>query len=336
MRIRKTKAEIEQIEAQIYDVLDEDRPQSVRHIFYRMTDPRLTTPVDKTEHGYKQVQSRISIMRRRGDLPYGWITDATRRGFHTETFSSAHDFLERFKYAYRADLWADNPNYVEVWCESRSIAGVIQRTCEEYAVSLYPAGGFSSLTLIYDSAQHINTVCGAKEESEISFKSALPLLGSIFGEDFELDDDFDDNEYADAERTANVIYIGDYDPAGVLIDKSIEKDLRKHLRVPLRFTRLGINAAQIELYDLPTKPRKKTDRRVLHIKETVEAEAMPAALLREMLAGRIKAFIPEDAWDKVQVAEESEKMALDLVGSVLAGEKTGSELEAYMSSRSQL
>ncbi len=28
---------------------------------------------------------------------------------------------------------------------------------------------------------------------------------------------------------AHVIYIGDYDPAGVLIDVSLERELRKHL-----------------------------------------------------------------------------------------------------------
>ena len=38
-RKRRTKAEIEQLEQQIYEVLAEDHPQSVRHVFYRMTDP---------------------------------------------------------------------------------------------------------------------------------------------------------------------------------------------------------------------------------------------------------------------------------------------------------
>jgi hypothetical protein len=37
--------------------------------------------------------------------------------------------------------------------ESRSIAGVVQqRDCQELAVSLYPAGGFSSITFAYEAA----------------------------------------------------------------------------------------------------------------------------------------------------------------------------------------
>ena len=33
------------------DVLSVDHPQSVRHVFYRMTDPRLPVPIAKTDQG---------------------------------------------------------------------------------------------------------------------------------------------------------------------------------------------------------------------------------------------------------------------------------------------
>ncbi len=281
MRQRRTKAEIAQLEYQIMEVLNEDHPQSVRHVFYRMTNPRLTTPVVKSDQGYKQVQQRISKMRRRGDLPYGWISDATRRGYHVPTFANAGDFFEQMRHMYRGDLWVDSENYVEVWCESRSLAGVIEDTCKENAVSLYPSGGFSSLTLPYDAAELINAAYG--------------------------------------DRIVNVLYIGDYDPAGVLIDKKIEEELRLHLddHIPLNFIRLGINPDQIELYDLPTKPRKPGDKRSQHVITTVEAEAMPAAMMREELSVAIEEFLPYQAFEKVLVAEQSELRALDLVAAQL-------------------
>src|SRR4051812_22329586 len=53
----------------------------------------------------------------------------------------------------RGDLWRQSDFYCEVWTESRSIAGVVEDDCRELAVSLYPAGGFSSLTLAYQSAE---------------------------------------------------------------------------------------------------------------------------------------------------------------------------------------
>ncbi len=83
-RNRMTKAETEQLESQIYQVLAQDNPQSVRHCFYRMTDPRLPVPVPKTDtgspNGYNKVQQRMAKMRRAGRLPYSWVTDTTRRG----------------------------------------------------------------------------------------------------------------------------------------------------------------------------------------------------------------------------------------------------------------
>ena len=121
----------------------------------------------------------------------------------------------------------------------------------------------------------------------------------------------------DRARTAPgaiILYVGDYDPAGVLIDRAIEAELRKHLRTPLTFARLAINESQIARYDLPTKPRKPTEkRRRPDLAETVEAEAMPAATLREIVRQEIESFLPPGALGVAQAAEESEREGLRLL-----------------------
>ncbi len=103
-RRRRSKAQIEQLRRQMIDVLQEDRPQSVRHVFYRMTDPRLPEPVEKSEAGYITVQRQLVNLRREGIIPYGWITDATRTGFFVETYDGAADALERAAQFYRRDM----------------------------------------------------------------------------------------------------------------------------------------------------------------------------------------------------------------------------------------
>lgn len=273
-RRRRTKEQVEQLDQQILDILRDDHPQSIRHLFYRLTDPRLQEPVEKSDHGYQQVQSRLTKLRRDGVVPYGWIADMSRRGFFVETFGGAGDFLRRVRGLYRADLWASADDYVEVWCESRSIASVIQSDCRELAISLYPCGGFSSITFVHEAAQEIN----------------------------ERDDG----------RPVTVFYIGDHDPAGVLIDVSLERELRRHLNkdIELRFVRLGITPEQIVEHDLPSKPRKTTDKRALHIERTVEAEAMPAHILRRLLREAVEALLPQNALRVARVAEESERLRL--------------------------
>jgi hypothetical protein len=179
-RTRRTKDELEQLDRQMLAILAADHPQSVRHVFYRMTDPTLPESVPKTEKGYKLVQRQLSKLRKENALPYDWITDMSRQGYFTNTFENAADFITSVASSYRGNLWRDAGVHVEVWCESRSIAGVILKVCEEYCVDLYPAGGFSSLTLMHDSAV------------------------SIY------------HQTKGGEIPVHIIYIGDYDPAGVL------------------------------------------------------------------------------------------------------------------------
>jgi hypothetical protein len=284
-RERRTEARIEQLDAQILAVLQEDHPQSVRHVFYRMTNPRLPEPVEKSDRGYRTVQDRMVKLRRAGRLPYHWISDSTRRGYHTATYRDKAEFLRAMKGLYRADIWQWSSTYCEVWTESRSIAGVIEDDCRELAVSLYPAGGFSSLTLVYQAAEAIN-------------------------------------DHA-AGRPVVIFYIGDYDPAGVLIDVTIERELREHLApdTDLYFLRIGITPGQIESLDLPTKPRKATDRRSLHVLETVEAEAMPAGILRHLLRTNIESLLPERALTVAKAEEESAQDYFDMLTRITGQER---------------
>ena len=283
-RERRTRARVDQLDAQIIAVLKEDHPQSVRHVFYRMTDPRLPEPVEKSDRGYRHVQERCVNLRRFGRIPYNWIADMSRRGYFVNTYSGAGDFIHRMAGYYRADLWADSSYRCEVWAESRSIASVIQGDCQELAVDLFPCGGFSSLSFVHQAAEQNNT-SGDKR----------PLI---------------------------VFYIGDYDPAGVLIDVALERELRQHLKpsIEMEFRRIAINEHQIEQHNLPTKPRKESDKRSQHIKHTVEAEAMPARDLRHMLRANVESLLPAHALHVAKVAEESERKQLILMAEILNGQ----------------
>lgn len=280
-RNRLTVEQYEALDAQIYSALSGDYPQCVRNVFYQMTNPRLPVPTPKTEAGAKMIGRRLVNLRRAGKVPYGWITDATRRGYHTNTYTDGAEFLRRVKGLYRADLWQDAGCYCEVWVESRSIAGVVQDDCEELAVSLYPAGGFTSLSLPYQSAVYLN---------EQHFVDPRPIT---------------------------IFYIGDYDPAGVLIDRKIEDELRQHLNpeIVLNFQRIGITREQVEEFDLPTKPRKAGDKRSPEIAFTVEAEAMPAGQLRQLLRDNIEALLPPHA---LRIAKIAEGEAFSLIDRLAA------------------
>ena len=274
-RERRSKDRMNQLDEQIMAVLREDHPQSVRHVFYRMTDPRLSEPVEKSDRGYRHVQDRCVKLRRAGRVPYDWFADLSRRGYFVNTFDDAGDFLRRMSSNYRADLWRDADYRCEVWAESRSIASVLMDYCEELAVDLFPCGGFSSLSFVHEAAQQHN-----------QRRDTRPLV---------------------------VFYVGDLDPAGVLIDVALQRELRAHLRsdIELDFRRIGINEEQVAAYDLPTKPRKDGDKRSQHVTYSVEAEAMPANILRGILRAEVEGLLPEGALHAAKVAEQSERAHLD-------------------------
>ena len=100
----------------------------------------------------------------------------------------------------------------------------------------------------------------------------------------------------------------------MLIDQSIERELLSHLATPLSVRRLAINPEQIETYDLPTKPRKEGERRRLDVQETVEAEAMPANIMRRLVRNAVEAYLPPGALEATRAAEESERFGLQRLG----------------------
>ena len=58
---------------------------------------------------------------------------------------------------------------------------------------------------------------------------------------------------------------------------------------------------------------KESERRAQHVTETVEAEAMPAQVMREILRERIEALLPANALAVAKAAEESERDILRLL-----------------------
>ncbi len=152
-------------------------------------------------------------------------------------------------------------HYVQVWCESRSISGVLEEVCSQFAVNLFPSGGFPSDSFIDEAAEVIN------ESGKL--KVTVP-------------------------------YVGDYDDYGLLIDKGdngLEKKLRERLRpeIKLTFIRIAVTEEQIKKYGLPTKAPKKNNLPD-KAKRTVEVETMDAATCRNCCGAKSNDCCPKMLW----------------------------------------
>lgn len=268
-----TQAKLEQLDRQIIEEMRSFHPQSLRHLFYRMTNPRLPYHVTKSDSGYNQVFHRTKLLRRAERLPYDWFVDGGRSPAEVYFTPDLGDAVRSCRF--NANPWEGADRLVQVWCESKSIASMLAPVCEKYQVACYPASGFSSITFAYQAAMRAN------------------------------DHPTDRLTY---------IYFGDYDPAGVLIDRSVQNELEEHLTKLLHFDRVGITEEQIVEYDLPTKPRTENSKRSAHITETVECEAMPIQIISQLLTDALEKYLPEGGLERAaetnrQAREELYRLA---------------------------
>ena len=252
------------------DLSEVDYAQSIRQIFYRVVD----TPgsgVPKTDNGYRKVQRLLKRLREDGIIAYDQIVDQSRLVLlNGHTTTSLYQLPEYYAseaarylaYAYQEDYWQDKDLYLQVWCESRGAAATIQQTCQDYGVGLIPAGGQTSLTLIYEASKII------------------------------LDR---------AKKEVVLLYIGDYDEAGVNIGYSVFERLREILNGRwvgrLRFERIAITEEQIADWQLPTKPAKTSGKH--GIDETVEVESIPVPTLRAFVQERIEEYLPVEERNEI-------------------------------------
>lgn len=254
---------------------------AVFDIFAEMT-PRLTVRqvfyalsvrgvVPKTEAGYRQAQYQLAILRRAGVLPYGWLADSTRWQIKPTSYTGLDAAMSRWHETYRRDLWAAQTAHVEIWIEKDALAGVVAPVTQLYDVPLCVARGYSSMTFGFDMAQEIKAIG----------------------------------------KPAYIYHFGDFDPSGVDAAYKIRDTLQGH-GANIHFERVAITEQQIQKYNLPTRPTKRKDPRAKAWgdKASVELDALPANVLRDLVKDCVERHIDKRQLNVTQQAERLERATL--------------------------
>jgi hypothetical protein len=245
---------------------------TVRQLFYRLVVADL---IDKTDAEYKNVACRLSgEMRDSGTLPFSWIVDNSRWMRKPQSFSSMEAALDDAAAYYRRDLWQDQDAYVEVWCESDSIAGVIYPETAQWDVPLMVSKGFSSKTFLHDAAV------------------ALESQG----------------------KPAFLYYAGDYDPSGLWIDQKIIDGIKKYAPdADFTFQRVAVTPEQIEEWKLPSRPPKSKDSRAKKFRGgCVELESLTTEQIRGIIRHSIEGHINQRQLEQSRRIETAERETLAL------------------------
>jgi len=271
---RRTKAAIEINRAAIYEILSADHPQTVRQVFYQLVARAI---IEKTEKEYQRTVIRLlSEMRLDDVVPWGWIVDESRRARATYTFDNIKDALRDCAETYRRSALRESDVYIEIWSEKEALAGIIYEAASKYDVPVMVSKGMPSLTQVYGSFINVRNAAFAGKQSYI-------------------------------------YQFGDHDPTGCLIPKSLEARLREFCSkddCDFPFVeRVALTAEQIRRYRLPTRPTKREGNP--HARgfrgNSVELDALPSRILRELVTDCIERHITPAALNVLRAAEESER-----------------------------
>jgi hypothetical protein len=211
-------------------------------------------------------------MRREQVIPFGWIADSTRWQRKPDTYSSMEAALEFTAQCYRRSIWNDQDVYCEIWLEKDALAGVLYQETEQWDVPLMVTRGYPSLSYLYEAAE------------------AIAAKG----------------------KPAYLYYFGDYDPSGVDITRAVEAGIREFAPdAEIYFERVAVTEDQIEAWNLPTRPTKKTDSRSKTFAgDSVEVDAISPAMLRGLARDCIDRHMDYFALERLREVEEAERETL--------------------------
>jgi hypothetical protein len=280
---RRPDAEMAWLKFRLYMLARRERPATVRSMYYRMEAAGF---IPKSEAAYRLVQRTILAMRRRGIIPWRWVTDSSRRVWGRARFGDMESYAEYVASNYAKDYWLELPVNVEVWCEKDAMQGVIYPVCLDFGLDLYVSKGQSSASYLYEAAEAI------KEDG----------------------------------RPTVIYILSDFDPAGFRIAEKIEAGLREHLpeEQELSAVRIAVSYEQVRQYNLTTREVKKNDQGAAEFirrygDNACELEAMRPTTVRELLAEHLHEHMSPNKLRIMKLAEDEERKGLTQIRDLLGG-----------------
>ena len=248
-------------------ILAEHNPMTLRQCYYQLVSRQV---IENNRSAYQSLSKALVSARLEGIIPWEHIEDRLRRPRHVSMWGGLTDFAETAAAAYRRDVWADKPIYIETWLEKDALSGIFEDALESYGVTLNVGRGFDG----WDSINNAALRFGAQG------------------------------------KPVAVIYFGDFDPSGEDMVRSLDERLANQGSEPdITKCALTLDdIRRYELPTDFTK--HTDTRRAAFVRRwgdvSVELDALPLAVLRERIIEEIESRIDMRALRRVQRQERSE------------------------------
>lgn len=274
----------------LYSIVEAKRPCSVRQVYYVGIGWLWQKDTGNKRTAYNDVVRNLGVMREQGMLPWGWVTDSTRYVRIDDLYDDLTDALTQMQQMYRRNIWATQPRRVEVWAESDSTSSLIEGVVRAAGVGLYS--------------------CRGQAGKEFAHAAAI--------------------KYMEIGKPVTILYVGDWDPSGLAIPRSLEDRLNRYSdgSVEIELRRLAVTPEQIteqnlQTHDVNTKDssykRFVEECRLVGLAEqtAVEVEAIDPPVLRNLVHDELYGLVDNvQGWNATIDYERAER---DQLATFIAG-----------------
>ena len=240
-------------------ILEEIQPATVRGVCYKLFTRGLIANMGVGET--QKISRILARAREKGEVPWDWIVDETRRRERSPQWLDLDHFRESIVGQYRRDFWAHQPETIEVWSEKGTVRGILAPVLEEFGVTFSVKHGFDSATSVHDTAEQTK----------------------------------------DMDRPLIALYCGDWDPSGLCMSEhDLPKRLTEYgANVDLRRIALTHADTVSGLPPFEAATKHKDGRYNWFVREyghqCWELDALDPRLLRERFKSAIEGLIDQEA-----------------------------------------
>jgi len=245
-------------------------PVSLRQLYYRLFN---NGHILNLKSEYQKIGNMENNAKLAGIIDMESLEDRTRYIREIPYYSDIKDFLVKSINRYNIDLWEGQEYRVMVFVEKDALISIIEDAAFSLGCPCFSCRGFPSITSIWETAQRIEP-------------------------------------YKERDILTVILYLGDHDCTGVVIDKKIQERLTQ-FGAYVHVKRIALTMPQIREYNIPgieakTKKgdeKKKGDPNYNKYVETYgdiiwELDGLPPDVIYNLVIENIKEYMDIDLYNE--------------------------------------
>ena len=294
---RKPRQSTSDFRQKVVNVVNEElrmAPPTARQVYYRLVAAGV---VSNSQNSYQKVVTNLRWLRMNNVIGFGDICDRGRdvNSGSVDTFNvdprrailNNLDYLRQSEWSINVSRWFGQSTIVSVFVEKAALLGHLETACRPLGVPHMACRGYPSVSALYDWVRMMAPYMAGTGTGEQTWRPEKCVL----------------------------LYLGDHDPDGVQIPRSITNSTAQVMKAcfndpdrddndsyvfPVDVHRIALTHEQIARYNPPPFPAKQSSSRFASyvertgIDDAWELDALPTRAMLQLIKDKVSEHFDED------------------------------------------